>query len=159
MKVRKIEVQCPLYIATLDIAAALPIATLTAVTNLCQYINSDLGYNDLNFSVFCTKIATVNSFEVAISSGLCFLSTKFYFFEPNVLWKWRPRCLWRPQASWRRPVAICNEHCIHDRILREMFISGAFWCLGSLTCTLSRVFWRPVWNTFETSSKFGRTTS
>ena len=43
------ELQCPLYIATLDIAAALPIATSTPVTNLRQYINSDLGYNDLKF--------------------------------------------------------------------------------------------------------------
>ena len=36
-------------IATLDIAAALPIATSTPVTNLCQHINSDFGYNDLKF--------------------------------------------------------------------------------------------------------------
>ena len=43
------RVQCPLDIATLDIAAALPIATSTPVTNLRQYINSDLGYNDLKF--------------------------------------------------------------------------------------------------------------
>ena len=42
-------IQCPLDIATLDIAVALPIATSTPVTNLHQYINSDLGYNDLKF--------------------------------------------------------------------------------------------------------------
>ena len=42
-------VQCPLDKATLDIAAALAIATSTPVTNLRQYINSDLGYNDLKF--------------------------------------------------------------------------------------------------------------
>ena len=64
--------QCPLYIATLDIAAALPIATSSPVTNLRQYINSDLGYNDLKIPVFCTKIATVISFEVAISNALSF---------------------------------------------------------------------------------------
>ena len=44
-----VTVQCPLDIATLDIAAALAIATSTPVTNLRQYINSDLGYNDLKF--------------------------------------------------------------------------------------------------------------
>ena len=42
-------IQCPLDIATLDIAAALAIATSTPVTNLRQHINSDLGYNDLKF--------------------------------------------------------------------------------------------------------------
>ena len=42
-------IQCPLDIATLDIAAVLPIATSTPVTNLRQYINSDFGYNDLKF--------------------------------------------------------------------------------------------------------------
>ena len=61
-------IQCPLYIATLDIAAALPIATSSPVTNLRQYINSDLAYNDLKISVFCTKIAIVISFEVTISN-------------------------------------------------------------------------------------------
>ena len=57
-------------ITTLDIAAALPIATSTPVTNLGQFINSDLGYNNLDFSVFCSKIVTVISFEVAISNAL-----------------------------------------------------------------------------------------
>ena len=56
----------------MDIAAALAIATSTAVTNLRQYINSDLGYNDFKFQLLCSKIATVNCFEVAISNGLCF---------------------------------------------------------------------------------------
>ena len=42
-----IEVQCPLDIATLDKAAALPIATSTPVTDLRHYINSNLVYNDL----------------------------------------------------------------------------------------------------------------
>ena len=37
-------VLCPL-----DVAAALPLATSTPVTNLRQYYNSDLGYNDLKF--------------------------------------------------------------------------------------------------------------
>ena len=55
-------IQCPLDIATLDIVAALPIATSTPVTNLRQYINSDLGYNDLKIQPLCSKIATVNPF-------------------------------------------------------------------------------------------------
>ena len=59
-------------IATLDVAAALPISTSTPVTNLCQYMNSDLGYNDFKFQLLSSKIATVNCFEVAISNGLCF---------------------------------------------------------------------------------------
>ena len=82
-----IKIQCPLDIATLDIAAALPIATSNPVTDLRQYINSDLGYNDLEFSVFYTKIVTVISFEVAISNALSFYMLNFYFFLPNVLWK------------------------------------------------------------------------
>ena len=49
-------IQCPLDKATLDIAAALPIATSTPVTNLRQYINSDLGYNYLKFSAFSTTL-------------------------------------------------------------------------------------------------------
>ena len=40
-------IQCPLDIATLDKAAALPIATSTPVTDLRHYINSNLVYNDL----------------------------------------------------------------------------------------------------------------
>ena len=49
-------VQYPVDIATLDIAAALPNATSTPVTNLRQYINSDLGYNDLKFQGFFVLI-------------------------------------------------------------------------------------------------------
>ena len=44
-----IIIQCPLDIATLDLAVALPIAISIPATNLRQYINSDLGYNDLKF--------------------------------------------------------------------------------------------------------------
>ena len=72
-------IQCPLYIATLDIAAALPIATSTPVTNLRQYINSDLGYNDLKIQPLCSKIATVNPFEVAIFNGLCLFVLNLLF--------------------------------------------------------------------------------
>ena len=77
--IKQERVQCPLDIATLDIAAALPIATSTPVTNLRQYINSDLGYNELKFSFFFTKIATFISFEVAISNALSFYMLNFTF--------------------------------------------------------------------------------
>ena len=40
-------IQSPLGFATLDKAAALGLATSRAVTDLRQYINSDLGYSDL----------------------------------------------------------------------------------------------------------------
>ena len=46
---KAIIVQWPLDIATLDIAAALTIATSTHVTDLRHYINSNLVYNDLKF--------------------------------------------------------------------------------------------------------------
>ena len=77
----KRPVQCPLDIATLDKAAALPIATSTPATNLRQYINSDLGYNDLKFQLLCSKIATVNSFEVVISNGLSFYRLHITFLN------------------------------------------------------------------------------
>ena len=40
-------VQCPLGFATLGEAAALALATSRALTDLRQYINSDLGFSDL----------------------------------------------------------------------------------------------------------------
>ena len=58
-------IQCPLDIATLDKAAALAIATATRVTDLRQYINSDLGYNDLKISASYSNRRTV---AVAIAS-------------------------------------------------------------------------------------------
>ena len=48
-------VQCPLDIQTLDKAAALPIAAATRVTDLRQYINSNLAYSNLKFLVLCTN--------------------------------------------------------------------------------------------------------
>ena len=45
--VSEIVIQCRLGFATLDKAAALALATSKAVTDLRQYINSDLGYSDL----------------------------------------------------------------------------------------------------------------
>ena len=80
-------IQSPLDKGTLDIAAALSITTSIAVTNLRQYINSDLGYNDFKFQLLCSKIATVNCFEVAISNGLCFNVLDSTLFNQNILWK------------------------------------------------------------------------
>ena len=45
--VKSNNIQYPLDIATLDIAAALPTATSTPVTDLRHYIKSNLVYNDL----------------------------------------------------------------------------------------------------------------
>ena len=47
--VQHLLLQCPLDKATLDIAAALPLATSTPVTSLRQYLNIDLGHSDLKF--------------------------------------------------------------------------------------------------------------
>ena len=41
------EIPCPLGFATLGKAAALALVTSRALTDLCQYINSDLGFSDL----------------------------------------------------------------------------------------------------------------
>ena len=51
----QIDIQCPLDIQTLDKAAALPIAAATRVTDLRQYINSNLAYSNLKFLVLCTN--------------------------------------------------------------------------------------------------------
>ena len=45
----------PAGFATLDKAAALGLATGRAVTDLRQYINSDLGYSDLKFLALYTN--------------------------------------------------------------------------------------------------------
>ena len=47
--------QCPLDIETLDKAAALDLATSKAVTDLRQYINSNLGYSDLEIRLLYSK--------------------------------------------------------------------------------------------------------
>ena len=48
-------IQSPLGFATRDKAAALALATSKAVTDLRQYINSDLGFSDLEICFLCTK--------------------------------------------------------------------------------------------------------
>ena len=49
------EVECPLGFATLGKAAALALATATPLTDLRQYINSDLGFSDLEICFLCSK--------------------------------------------------------------------------------------------------------
>ena len=41
------QIQCPLDIETLDKAAVLDLATATPLTDRRQYINSNLGFRDL----------------------------------------------------------------------------------------------------------------
>ena len=50
----------------MDIAANLDLATARALTDLRQYINSDLVFSDLKFCLLCSEIATV---KVVIPSG------------------------------------------------------------------------------------------
>ena len=56
------------------------------MTKLRQYINSDLGYNDLKIQPLCSEIATVNPFEVAIFNGLCLFVQNFTIFK-QILFK------------------------------------------------------------------------
>ena len=60
-------VQSTLGFATMDIAANLDLATAKSLTDLCQYINSDLVFSDLKFRTVFTEIVTV---EVVIPSGM-----------------------------------------------------------------------------------------
>ena len=48
-------VQCPLGFATLGKAAALALATSRALTDLRQYINSDLGFSNLEIWLLYSK--------------------------------------------------------------------------------------------------------
>ena len=49
------KIQCPLGFATSGKAAALALATSRAVTDLRQYLNSDLGYSDLKICFLRSK--------------------------------------------------------------------------------------------------------
>ena len=51
----KIKLQCPLGFATFGKAAALALATSRALTDLRQYINSDLGFSDLEIWLLYSK--------------------------------------------------------------------------------------------------------
>ena len=59
-------VQSTLGFATMDKAANLDLAAARALTDLRQYINSDLVFSDLKFRPLYNKIATV---KVVIPSG------------------------------------------------------------------------------------------
>ena len=50
-----VTIQCPLGFATLGKAAALALATNRALTDLRQYINSDLGFSDLEIWLLYSK--------------------------------------------------------------------------------------------------------
>ena len=50
----------------MDIAANLDLATARNLTDLRQYINSDLVFSDLKFRPLCSEIATV---RIVIPSG------------------------------------------------------------------------------------------
>ena len=79
------KVQCPLGFATLDKAAALGLATATPLTDLRQYINSDLVFSDLKFRPLYSKIAAV---EVVIPSGLeqkLLLATTWSLYQVEIL--------------------------------------------------------------------------
>ena len=71
--------------ATMDIAVNLDLATARALTDLCQYINSDLGFSDLKFRPLYSEIATV---EVVIPSGLeqkLLLATTWLLYQVEIL--------------------------------------------------------------------------
>ena len=63
---QRTTLQCPLDVPTLDKAAVLPIAAATRVTDLRQYINSNLAYSGLKFFVLCTNQQPVSA---AITRG------------------------------------------------------------------------------------------
>ena len=77
-------VQCPLDIPTLDKAAALPIAAATRVTDLRQYINSNLAYRGLNFFVLFTNkwlISITMNYQPLHSTSTLISSLWSFYFE------------------------------------------------------------------------------
>ena len=81
----KLRVQSSLGFATMDIAANLDLATTRALTDLRQYINSDLIFSDLKFRPLYSEIATV---EVVIPSGLeqkLLLATTWSLYQVEIL--------------------------------------------------------------------------
>ena len=69
----------------MDIAANLDLATAKALTDLHQYINSDLVFSDLKFRPLYSEIATV---EVVIPSGLeqkLLLATTWSLYQVEIL--------------------------------------------------------------------------
>ena len=69
----------------MDIAANLDLATARDLTDLRQYINSDLVFSDLKFRPLYSEIATV---EVVIPSGLeqkLLLATTWSLYQVEIL--------------------------------------------------------------------------
>ena len=69
----------------MDIAASLDLATARDLTDLRQYINSDLVFSDLKFRPLYSEIATV---EVVIPSGLeqkLLLATTWSLYQVEIL--------------------------------------------------------------------------
>ena len=69
----------------MDIAAKLDLATARALTDLSQYIDSDLVFSDLKFQILYSEIATV---EVVIPSGLeqkLLLATTWLLYQVEIL--------------------------------------------------------------------------
>ena len=69
----------------MDIAANLDLATARALTDLRQYINSDLVFSDLKFRPLYSEIATV---EIVIPSGLeqkLLLATTWSLYQVEIL--------------------------------------------------------------------------
>ena len=69
----------------MDIAASLDLATARDLTDLRQYINSDLVFSDLKFRPLYSEIATV---EVVIPSGLeqkLLLATTWLLYQVEIL--------------------------------------------------------------------------
>ena len=69
----------------MDIAAKLDLVTARALTDLSQYIDSDLVFSDLKFRTLYSEIATV---EVVIPSGLeqkLLLATTWLLYQAEIL--------------------------------------------------------------------------
>ena len=69
----------------MGIAANLDLATARALTDLRQYINSDLVFSDLKFRPLHSEIATV---DVVIPSGLeqkLLLATTWLLYQVEIL--------------------------------------------------------------------------
>ena len=68
----------------MDKAATLGLATSRAVTDLRQYINSNLVFRDLKFGPLCSEIATV---KVVIPNGLkptLLLATTWSLYQAEI---------------------------------------------------------------------------
>ena len=77
-------IQSTLGFTTRGLAVDLALATGRAVTDLRQYINSDLVFSDLKFGPLCSEIATV---KVVIPNGLkpiLLLATTWSLYQAEI---------------------------------------------------------------------------